>query len=61
MTKDHLPPKLLWPDEYAFAVIGKPDNTFQIVKSRHHAELTPAQIAYRLYYIAKALELGDLP
>ena len=60
MTLDNSAPKLLYPDDYAFAVIGKPDNTFQIVKSRHHADLTPAQIAYRLYYIAKALELGDL-
>lgn len=61
MSLDDSPPKLLWPDDYAFALIGKPDNTFEIYKSRQHSDLNHMQIAYRLYYIAKALEKGHTP
>lgn len=61
MTLDESPPKLLWPDDYVFALIGRPNGTFELYKSRKSVELTAGQVAFRLRLIADSLDIGIQP
>lgn len=58
MTLDDSPPQLFWPDDYVFALIGRPNGSFEVYKSRLHDDLTCGQVAYRLRLIADALDIG---
>ncbi len=58
MTLDRMPPKLLYPDEYVFALVAKPDRTFEVYQSRYFT-ITHTQVADRLRSMADSIELLD--
>lgn len=59
MTLDNSPPKLLYPDDYIFALIGKPGGKFEIYRSRRFS-ISHLEMAHRIRVMADTIELCDL-
>lgn len=54
-SRDDHPPKLLWPDTYAYAVIINQDGNWEIYRSRHIPHTDATHIAATLLHIAEHL------
>lgn len=54
-SRDEHPPKLLYPDDYVFAVIVQPDHTFDVYQSRRY-KVSTKDVTIRLRRIVEILE-----
>jgi hypothetical protein len=58
-SQDDHPPVLLFPDDYEFAAVGKPGDTFAVYRSKQSG-IAKSDIIRRLRDIADHIEASDV-